>query len=134
MEATRSNDSNRRVTVNAGGITQLALLMKSSQLVEVKSAVAGALWALADDREIKQAIAEANAIPPLCRPISIVPWPPCWSRMSRQTFRLVGWRGSQADAPAQPRRKAAITSGHTRCVASRPMSTCESKGRRFGRA
>lgn len=65
MEVARSNEFNRRSVVNHGGVTYLATLMKQSPNAEVKAEVAGALWSLSEDPEIKAVIANANTVPPL---------------------------------------------------------------------
>ena len=65
MEITRSNKSNQQAVVRNGGIGQLAMLMKQSQDEAVKAEVAGALWSLSQDPEIKIAIAQASTIAPL---------------------------------------------------------------------
>lgn len=65
MEITRQNPANQKAVVDAGGISQLANLMKNSTFAPVKAEVAGALWSLSEDPEIKISIAEANTISPL---------------------------------------------------------------------
>ena len=65
MEISRSNLANQRAVVEFGGISQLANLMKASAHVEVKVEVAGALWSLSEDPDIKVEIARAGTIAPL---------------------------------------------------------------------
>ena len=65
MEVARANAPNQREVVDTGGVSQLANLMKTSQYPEVKAEVAGALWALSEDDEIKVQIADQNTISPL---------------------------------------------------------------------
>lgn len=48
-----------------GGITQLATLSKDSRHAQVRTEVAGALWALSEGRETKVEIAAAQAVAPL---------------------------------------------------------------------
>lgn len=65
MEISRSNIENQRAVVDHGGIIQLANLMKTSSHADVRAEVAGALWSLSEDPEIKVAIASASTISPL---------------------------------------------------------------------
>ena len=65
MEITSRNFANQRTVVDNGGISQLANILKSSSNLGVKAEVAGALWALAEDPEIKVSIAGASTIMPL---------------------------------------------------------------------
>ena len=65
MELTRNNVVNQHAIVDVGGISQLANLIKNNRHMRVMSEVAGALWALAEDAEIKIAIATAATISPL---------------------------------------------------------------------
>ena len=54
MEVCQNNPSNCQRTVEAGGVAQLASLLIDMQQGEaVKAEVAGALWALSEDEQIK---------------------------------------------------------------------------------
>lgn len=67
MEISRGNHCIQRAVVDAGGISALALIIKTAKedQAEVKAEVAGALWSLSEDPKIKIVIAEAGTIPPL---------------------------------------------------------------------
>ena len=65
MEICRRNLDNQRAIVDFGGISQLASLMKLSSHNAVRAEVAGALWTLSEDPEIKVMIAAAATINPL---------------------------------------------------------------------
>lgn len=65
MEISYGNAVNQRIVVDHSGIDQLAVLMRQSPHREVKAEVAGTLWALAEQADIKELIAEANTLQPL---------------------------------------------------------------------
>ena len=65
MEISGKNPANQKTIVDNGGVSQLANLMRNSQHASVKAEVAGALWSLSADPEIKVSIATANTIPAL---------------------------------------------------------------------
>ena len=54
------NAANQKTIVDNGGVSQLANLMRNSQHARVKAEVAGALWSLSADPEIKVSIATAS--------------------------------------------------------------------------
>ena len=65
MEISRSNADNQQAVVDFGGIGQLANLIKTSTDERVKAEVAGAIWSLSEDPDIKITIAGSNSIPSL---------------------------------------------------------------------
>ena len=65
MEITSRNFQNQKQVVELGGVGQLANILKTSGHMKVKAEVAGALWALAEDPEIKISIASASTVPSL---------------------------------------------------------------------
>ena len=59
MEISRANPAIQQTIVDLGGIPQLRNLMKSSSDEKVKAEVAGAIWSLSEDSEIKKSFASS---------------------------------------------------------------------------
>ena len=73
MELVFGNRANQHGVFDNGGVGQLAVLMKHSKNGAVQAEVAGALWALSDDEDMKTAIAGAQTVPPL---VTLQTWRP----------------------------------------------------------